>query len=123
MAVVWAFASFLASVVAEPPHARPEVEAAPAPLVRVEPHVPHEAAGSGYCVVRLSISADGLPFGVEAVVCSDPVFAVPAVEAVRRWRFPRTAVQRADVFVPFMVRDGWGRFLPSISRNAPDDKE
>jgi TonB family protein len=81
------------------------------PMIRVPPAYPPEAVEGGIegnCVMGYDIDAQGTPQNIEAVQCTDDVFAAASIEAVRRWRFdPETAggTSGEQVVIDFQLED------------------
>ncbi|MEL7232800.1 MAG: energy transducer TonB, partial [Pseudomonadota bacterium] len=57
------------------------------PTVRVAPQMPPKAQRSGHCMMRFNVSAEGVPYDVEATSCSERLFARPSVRAVQQWKY------------------------------------
>lgn len=66
------------------------------PIQRIAPIMPPRATRSGHCDMRYDVSAEGLPFNVEAISCSETLFARASIKAVQRWKYlPRVQDGRA----------------------------
>jgi len=60
------------------------------PIVRVPPQYPPRALNGGregQCLMRFNVDASGQPYDVQALRCSENVFARPSIRAVAQWRY------------------------------------
>ncbi len=89
------------------------------PTVRVAPQMPPKAQRSGHCMMRFNVSAEGIPYNVEATSCSERLFARPSVRAVQQWKYAQKIedgrpVGRSGVKtrISFKLTDELGRKIP-----------
>lgn len=60
------------------------------PIVRVPPVFPArfmQGNHSGYCKVRFDISAQGKPFNVDTVMCTNSQLRGPTIKSVQKWNY------------------------------------
>lgn len=95
------------------------MDAEPTPLVRVPPSVPPRATKSGHCVIGFDISAEGRPFNIAALSCSESLFSRPAIRSVEKWVYKPEirngqAITRAGLktTIRFQLTDEAGRIIP-----------
>ena len=89
------------------------------PLVRIPPIMPSRAERSGHCKVRFDVSPQGQPFNVEAVFCSQQLFARNTVKSVQQWKYhPKVrdgqaiTVSGVENIVRFNLTDERGDIIP-----------
>lgn len=89
------------------------------PLVRFEPVMPLRAEKSGHCSVRLSVSAQGLPYDIVTTECSQSIFRRPTIKAVQTWQYnPKISNGQAvsmggvETLISFKLTDEHGRIIP-----------
>jgi len=89
------------------------------PLVRIPPIMPNRAQRSGHCKVRFDVSPQGLPFNVEAVFCSENLFARNTIKSVQQWKYrPKSqggqalTVKGVENIVRFRLTDERGNIIP-----------
>jgi len=98
------------------------------PLVRIPPVIPHEASVSGHCDLIFDISEEGKPYNIKASYCTSDIFACPAIDTAKKWKFtPKIidglAVKRNGVFqnVKFIVKNDSGNPIPAQELNPIND--
>lgn len=57
------------------------------PIFRNAPAMPMRADRSGHCIMAFDVTAEGAPFNVKAVSCSQSLFARASEKAVSQWRY------------------------------------
>lgn len=57
------------------------------PLFRVQPSMPTRADRSGHCRMVFDVSAQGKPYNVSAVSCSQSLFRSNSIKAVQKWNY------------------------------------
>lgn len=89
------------------------------PLLRPAPAMPARADRSGHCIMAFDVNADGTPYNIAALRCSDTVFERASVKAVGKWRYrPKIvsgqAVNRTAMRskISFHLTDAAGRIIP-----------
>jgi len=95
------------------------IDAAYQPLIRFPPLMPRDAQRSGHCNVRFDVSAQGQPFNVETLSCSQNLFARNTVKSVGKWKYrPRiengqpVTVEGVTTKIKFRLKDGRGNVIP-----------
>ena len=96
------------------------------PILRTPPIVPPrflQGNNSGYCKVRFDVSAEGLPFNVQALKCTSSQLKSASIKSVQKWKYnPKMqdgrAVARTGVEskIRFDLKDDRGRILPLPSQ-------
>lgn len=89
------------------------------PIFRNAPAMPLRADRSGHCIMAFDVTAEGAPFNVEAVSCSQSLFARASEKAVSQWRYnPKivdgqpTARRGLRNQITFNLVDERGRIIP-----------
>ena len=98
------------------------VDGDPTPIVRIPPVFParfSQGNYSGYCRVSFDISAEGQPFNVGILVCTNSELKAASVKSVQKWKYtPKILdgrpVSRAGLqtTIQFELKDERGRLLP-----------
>jgi protein TonB len=57
------------------------------PLVRIPPAMPVRAERSGHCKLAFDVSAQGSPYNVRAIACSQKLFERASVKSVQKWKY------------------------------------
>jgi len=92
------------------------------PIVRIPPIFPPrflQGDNSGYCKMRFDVSAQGLPYNVQAVSCTNRLLSSPSIETVQKWKY-KAKVQNGqpvdrpglETTIRFELTDERGRLLP-----------
>lgn len=89
------------------------------PLVRIPPIMPLRAEKSGHCKVRFDVSAEGQPFNVDTLNCTQSLFKRASIKSVQKWKYnPKVlegrAVARTGVesTIIFRLTDERGNVIP-----------
>lgn len=89
------------------------------PLLIIAPVMPPRAIKSGYCQVKLNVTAQGQPFEIVATSCSQAIFRRPTIKAVQKWKYnPKildgVAVirQGVETRITFNLTDERGFLIP-----------
>lgn len=89
------------------------------PLLRIAPIMPPSAERSGHCKVRFDVSAQGQPYNVQAVYCTQSLFSRASIKSVQKWKYnPKVSngrmVARSGVEsqITFELSDESGRVIP-----------
>lgn len=92
------------------------------PLVRVPPVVPPaaiDAGKSGQCMMRFNVNAAGRTVDIEAISCTDPMFAENSKRSVRKWYFnpklkdgERVSYCAVETKIRYILRGDRGEPLP-----------
>lgn len=89
------------------------------PILRIEPNMPSRAERSGHCQMLFDVSAQGKPYNVTAVSCSQSLFRSASIKAVQKWNYRpkvqnRQAVSRSGVrtLITFQLADENGKIIP-----------
>lgn len=89
------------------------------PLVRIAPIMPPRADKSGHCNVRFNVSAQGVPYDVQATYCTQSLFERATVKSVSKWKYrPKIVNGRAvamtgvENIVRYRLTDERGNIIP-----------
>lgn len=89
------------------------------PLVRIAPIMPPRADKSGHCNVRFNVSAQGMPYDVQATYCTQSLFERATVKSVSKWKYrPKIVNGRAvamtgvENIVRYRLTDERGNVIP-----------
>ena len=89
------------------------------PIVRIPPVMPTRAQRSGHCNMRFDVSAEGSPFNVTAVNCSQNLFERASIKSVQGWKYkPRIhngqaiAMRGLTTRISFNLNDERGNVIP-----------
>lgn len=89
------------------------------PLFRVAPVMPLRATRSGHCDMRFDVSADGAPYNVTALSCSQSLFERSAIAAVQKWTYSpkvsggqRVARRAIKTRITYTLKDERGNVIP-----------
>lgn len=89
------------------------------PIIRNPPTMPMRADRSGHCIMAFDVTAEGTPFNVKAVSCSQSLFARASERAVSRWRYNPKIVDGQPVArqgmrnqITFNLVDERGNLIP-----------
>ncbi|WP_026941673.1 energy transducer TonB [Hellea balneolensis] len=89
------------------------------PLVRIAPIMPPRAEKSGHCNVRFNVSAQGVPYDVQATYCTQSLFERATVKSVSKWKYrPKIVNGRAVAMtgvenkVSYRLTDERGNIIP-----------
>lgn len=89
------------------------------PLVRIPGQMPPRATRSGHCKLGFSVSADGAPYNVEAIYCSQKIFERPSIKAAQKFKYrPRRVKGRAvpmngvTTTIKYVLTDERGQIIP-----------
>jgi protein TonB len=98
------------------------VDGDPSPIVRIPPVFParfSQGNYSGYCRVSFDISAEGQPFNVTTLDCTNRQLKAASIKSVQKWKYtPKILdgrpVSRAglETTIQFRLKDERGRLLP-----------
>lgn len=98
------------------------VDGDPTPIVRIPPVFParfSQGNHSGYCRVSFDISAEGQPYNVSTLDCTNRQLKAPSIKSVQKWKYtPKILdgrpVSRAGLqtTIQFKLQDERGRLLP-----------
>lgn len=89
------------------------------PIFRNPPIMPPRAEKSGHCMMKFDVSGQGTPFNIEAVSCSESLFARASVRAVQKWKYRAKMVEGLPVTrnglttrISFKLTDERGNVIP-----------
>lgn len=89
------------------------------PIVQIMPTMPRRAERSGHCLIGFDISAEGKPFNVSALSCSQSLFERAAITAVGRWTYRPEIIKGKAIGregmrtrIVFQVTDEADRIIP-----------
>ena len=89
------------------------------PILRARPVMPTRADRSGHCNVMFDVNANGSTYNVQALNCSQNLFARASIKAAGKWKYrPQTiagkAVPRTGLrtTITFKLTDEHGRPIP-----------
>ena len=89
------------------------------PIHRIPPQMPPRAERSGHCKMRFNVSAEGQPYDVTALSCSQSLFERASVRSVQSWRYrPKVRDGRpvsrtgVETKITFNLADERGQLIP-----------
>jgi|GEM_PF-3032445 len=98
-----------------------ELNAEARPCMRVPPIMPMDAERSGQCEMIFDVGRDGVPYNVNAQVCSEPLFREASEASVLKWMFfpekrggDLVVAERVTSTITFRLADEDGNVIPEL---------
>ncbi len=91
----------------------------PSPVLRFKPVMPPKANKSGHCKMRFAVNAEGAPFEIEALFCTETLFKRNSVKAVQKFKYrPKiedglpVAMHGVTTIIRYNLVDEKGQIIP-----------
>ena len=89
------------------------------PILRVSPQMPGRAEKSGHCKMRFNVNAQGAPYNVQAISCSQSLFERSSIKATQKFKYrPKivdgvaTNMTGVETLIQYQLSDSSGRMIP-----------
>ncbi len=89
------------------------------PVLRITPPMPQRAEKSGHCKMRFNVNAQGAPYNVRAVYCSQSLFERNSIKATQKFKYrPKILngvpmdMTGVETTILYKLADGNGRVIP-----------